>query len=102
MKIERYVLHDASSSHKTWQNLSTISSIRQMGVNLDDSHLRVSSKPLIKDEEANQMAKPNCSLFIPMFFDGKSIFKFFEQSNCLNISILESLAFFFLYTHFHV
>ena len=42
-------------------------------VNHDDLHLSISSKPLIEDEEANRMVTPNCSLFIPMFFDGKII-----------------------------
>ena len=41
------------------------------------------------------MAMPKLYLFIPMFFDEKNILECFEQLNCLDILILESLAFFF-------
>ena len=92
MKIERCALRDTSSSHTMWQNLNA-PSIRQMGLNRDNLYSSISSEPLIKDEETNQMVTPKCCLFIPTFFDGKNIFGYFEQSNCLNISILESLAF---------
>ena len=64
-----------------------------MGLNGDDSHSSVSSKPLTKDEEANQTVTPKCNLFIPLFFDEKSILGCFEQSIYLDISILQSLAF---------
>ena len=48
-----------TSSRATWQNVSALSSIKQMQLNDNDSHPSVSSKPLIKDEELNPTAKPN-------------------------------------------
>ena len=53
MKNKHQVLHNASSSCVTWQNVSALSLIRRMRLNGDDSHLSLSSEPLIKDEEAN-------------------------------------------------
>ena len=66
-----------------------------MGFNGDDSHPNISSKSLIKGEEADQMAKPKVHLFIPMFFDEKSILECFKQSNYFDILIIEYLALFF-------
>ena len=73
MKIKLCALRDASSSHATWQNLSASSLIGQTGLSHDDSHTSILSASLIKDEDANRTVTPNCSLFIPMFFDGKNI-----------------------------
>ena len=66
-----------------------------MEINLGDSYLTVSSKLLIKGKEANQTVTPNCSIFIPMFVDGKIILGCFKKLKCLDISIFESLAFLF-------
>ena len=43
------------------------------GTYCNDSHPGVSSEPLIEDEEANRTVTPNCSLFIPLFFDRKDV-----------------------------
>ena len=64
-----HMLHD--------KNINSPSSIRRTGLNSDESHPSVSSKTLIKDEEANQMVTPKCSLFLPRIFDGKSILGYF-------------------------
>ena len=64
-------------------------SIKRTGFNGDDSHPNVSSKSLIKDEEADQTATPKFHLFIPMFFDEKSILGCFEQSKYFDILIIE-------------
>ena len=61
-----------------WENLSAPSSIGRMGLNGDDSHPSVSSDPLMEDEEANQTITPKFILFLPLFFDGKSILKCFK------------------------
>ena len=94
MKIKWQALRDASSSCVMWQNLSAPSLIRQMELNGDNLHPSVSAEPLIKDEETNQIVMPKFSLFIPMFFDKKSILGCFQKSNCLDATILQSLAFF--------
>ena len=52
-KIKWHVLHAASSSHATWQNLSTPYAIKQTRLNRDDLHPDISFELLIKDEEAN-------------------------------------------------
>ena len=56
MKIKRRTLSDASSSCATRQNMSVASSIKQTRLNDNNSHPRVSSKPLIEDEEPNPTA----------------------------------------------
>ena len=94
MKINWQALLDTSSSCPTWQNLSSPSSIRWTRLNSDDLHPRIIIETLIEDEEANQTVTTKCSLFIPLFVNGKSILGCFKQSNFLDISILESLAFF--------
>ena len=65
-----------------------------MGLNHDDLHLSISSEALIENDEANQTVTPNCSLFIPICFEGKSTLGCFEYSNWLDNSILESIDFF--------
>ena len=59
----------ASSSRDNVTNLKASFQIqlpRLYGIN---SYSRVTSKPLIEDEEANRMATTNFHLFIPFFFD---------------------------------
>ena len=53
--------------------------------------MSISSKLLVEDE--NRTAMPKFHLFISMFFNRKNILGCFEQSNCLDISIIEFLAF---------
>ena len=58
MKIKWHTLRDASS-HVTWRNMSAPSSIERIGLNDDDLHHSVSSKPLIEDQSPNPTKKPN-------------------------------------------
>ena len=51
MKIKRWTLSDASSSHVTWKNLSTSSSIEGTQINDDDSRTSIQFELLIEDEE---------------------------------------------------
>ena len=39
---------------------------------------RITSEPLIEDEEANRTVMPKFYIFILVFFDGKSIHRYFE------------------------
>ena len=72
--------HEDQTSHVMWHFFfkRDIASFLCSISNGDDSHLSVSSKPLIEDEETNRMVTPKFSLFIPMFFDEKNILRCFE------------------------
>ena len=52
MKIERESLHNASSSRVKWLNHDDISTIERMPLNGVDSHPRISSRLLIKDQSS--------------------------------------------------
>ena len=58
-KIKRQALRDIPSSCATWQNLSALSLLERTRLNLNNSHLDISSAPLIDDEETHQMVTPN-------------------------------------------
>ena len=47
--------YGVTSSRATWKNISGSSSIDRTRLNHNDSHLSVSSEPLIEDEMANLM-----------------------------------------------
>ena len=72
------MLCDASSSHMTWLNLGAPFLIGRTQLSCDDLYLSVSYELLIVDEEANRAVTPKFSLFIPLFFDEKSILRCFE------------------------
>ena len=67
------MLSDISSSCVTWLHLGAPFLIRQTQLSGGDFHPRVSSEPLIEDEETNRMVMPKFRLFIPLFFNVKSI-----------------------------
>ena len=58
MKIKRWMISDASSSHTMWQNLSTSLSIKWTQFNDDDSKTCIQSELLIKDEETHPTIAP--------------------------------------------
>ena len=85
-----------------WLHLGAPFLIRRMWLNDDDSHPWISSEPLIEDETSNPMVTPKFCLFILSLFNGKFILGCFKQSNCVDISILESLAFVLFLVDFQV
>ena len=76
MKIERLPLRDASSSHTTSLNDDALSIIERRLKNVD-SHLDISSGPLIKDQLLDRMVIPNFCLFILPLFEGLKHFWIF-------------------------
>ena len=78
MNIKQCALHNASSSCMMWLHLGASFLIRWTKLNTDDLYSSVSSELLIEGEEANRTVTPKFSLFIPLFFDKKTILECFE------------------------
>ena len=57
--IRRTRSRDDSSSHATWQNLDASSLTERTRLKGKNLHPRVSSEPLIEDEELNLTVTPN-------------------------------------------
>ena len=57
-KIKGSTLSNASSSHATWKNLSTSSSIISTQLNDNDSRTDVQFEHLIKDEDMHPLVAP--------------------------------------------
>ena len=93
MKIKRPMLRGGSSSHVGWQNLSSLSLIEQTRLNDNNLHQSVSSEPLIEYEETHRTVTHTFAYICACFFDVIKYSWMFEQLNCLDISILESLTF---------
>ena len=62
IKIQRMVFQALLLKRATWQNLDGPSPIQQPPLNRNDSHPRVSSKPLIEDEIPDRTVTPKFNI----------------------------------------
>ena len=79
MKIKRWTLSDASSSHMMWQNQSASQSIERTWLNDDNSWTNIQYKLLIEDEETHRTIAPNFLYKLTCSSMEKFVLRCFEQ-----------------------